>query len=64
MAVSDMPSRNVEPPTTGRRRIDPKQVAVWSAVSLVAAVAWGVLALARGEQVSAVWLVAAAVGSY
>ena len=64
MAVSDRPSRNVEPPTTGRRRIDPKQVAVWSAVSLVAAVAWGVLALARGERVSAVWLVAAAVGSY
>src|SRR6476661_950439 len=64
MAVSDMPSRNVEPPTTDRRRINPKQVAVWSAVSLVAAVAWGVLALARGEQVSAVWLVAAAVGSY
>ncbi len=64
MAVSDMPSRKGEPPTTGRRRIDPKQVAVWSAVSLVAAVAWGVLALARGERVSAVWLVAAAVGSY
>ena len=64
MAVSDRPSRNVEPPTTGGRRIDPKQVAVWSAVSLVAAVAWGVLALARGERVSAVWLVAAAVGSY
>ncbi len=64
MAVSDMPSRNGEPPTTGRRRIDPKQVAVWTAVSLIAAVAWGVLALARGERVSAVWLVAAAVGSY
>ena len=61
---SDRPSRNGEPPTTGRRRLDPKQVAVWTAVSLVAAVAWGVLALARGEQVSAVWLVAAAVGSY
>jgi hypothetical protein len=59
MAVSDMPSRNGEPPTTGRRRLDRKQVAVWSAVSLVAAVAWGVLALARGERVSAVWLVAA-----
>jgi len=64
MAVSDMPARNGEPPTTGRRRLDPKQVAVWTIVSLVAAVAWGVLALARGERVSAVWLVAAAVGSY
>ena len=64
MAVSDRPSRNGEPPTTDRRRLDLKQVAVWTAVSLVAAVAWGVLALARGERVSAVWLVAAAVGSY
>ena len=64
MAVSDMPAQNGEPPTTGRRRLDPKQVAVWTIVSLVAAVAWGVLALARGERVSAVWLVAAAVGSY
>jgi len=64
MVVSDMPSRNPEPPTTGRRRIDPKQVAVWTAVSLVAAVAWGVVALARGERISAIWLVAAAVGSY
>jgi carbon starvation protein len=65
MAVSDMSSRNPEPPTTGRRRrIEPKQVAIWTAVSLVAAVAWGVLALSRGERISAVWLVAAAVGSY
>jgi len=64
MAVSDTPSRNVKPPTSGRRRFDPKQVAVWTAVSLVAAIGWGVLALARGERISAVWLVAAAVGSY
>jgi carbon starvation protein len=64
MVVSDMPSRKPEPPSTGRRRIDPKQVAVWTAVSLVAAVAWGVVALARGERISAIWLVAAAVGSY
>jgi carbon starvation protein len=64
VVVSDMPSRNPDPPATGRRRIDPKQVAVWTAVSLAAAVAWGVVALARGERISAIWLVAAAVGSY
>jgi carbon starvation protein len=64
MVVSDMPSQNPEPPSTGRRRVDPKQAAVWTAISLVAAVAWGVVALARGERISAIWLVAAAVGSY
>jgi carbon starvation protein len=33
-------------------------------VSVVAAVAWGVIALVRGERISAVWLIAAALGSY
>jgi carbon starvation protein len=64
MVVSDMPSRNPQPPARGVRRVDRKQVAVWTVVSLVAAVAWGVLALTRGERISAIWLVAAAVGSY
>ncbi|NUT99304.1 MAG: carbon starvation protein A [Saccharothrix sp.] len=41
-----------------------KKIAVWSAVAVVGAVAWAVLALSRGEEVSAVWLVAAALGSY
>jgi carbon starvation protein len=63
MVISDLPSREPPPPATGLRRIDAKQVAVWTAVSLVAAVAWGVLALARGERISATWLVAGAVGS-
>src|SRR5215216_5184614 len=64
MVVSDMRSRGPEPPAARRRRVDPKQVAIWTAVSVVAAVAWGVIALARGEKISAVWLVLAAVGSY
>ncbi|MEK6439380.1 carbon starvation CstA family protein [Pseudonocardia sp. T1-2H] len=59
-----MSSRNPEPPTTDRRRITPKQIAVWTVVSLVAAVGWGVLALSRGERISAIWLLAAALGSY
>jgi carbon starvation protein len=33
-------------------------------VSVIGAVAWGVLALSRGETVSAAWLVLAAVGTY
>jgi len=39
-------------------------VVIWTAVALVGAVAWGVIALVRGEQISAVWLIAAALGSY
>jgi carbon starvation protein len=47
-----------------RSRLNPRSVAIWTAVSIVGAVAWGVLALSRGENVSAIWLVAAALGSY
>ncbi|MFI1827380.1 carbon starvation CstA family protein [Streptomyces sp. NPDC020412] len=45
-------------------RANPKSILLWSAVALVGAICWGVLALARGEEISAVWLVAAALGSY
>ncbi len=37
---------------------------VWLIVALVGAVAWGVLALHRGETISAAWVVLAAVGTY
>jgi len=36
----------------------------WLLVALAAAVAWGVLALHRGETINAAWLVLAAAGSY
>src|ERR687894_2590478 len=36
----------------------------WIALGLAGAVAWGVLALHRGETISAAWLVLAAVGTY
>ena len=45
-------------------RINPKSVVVWTVVSVICAVAWAVLALARGERISAIWLVVAALGSY
>ena len=41
-----------------------KSVVIWTTVALVSAVAWSVLALHRGEEVSAAWMVAAALGSY
>ncbi|MFF2650175.1 carbon starvation CstA family protein [Streptomyces sp. NPDC058045] len=41
-----------------------KSILIWTGVALVGAAAWGVVALSRGEDVSAIWLVAAALGSY
>ncbi|MFD7552110.1 carbon starvation CstA family protein [Streptomyces sp. NPDC059816] len=41
-----------------------KSVLIWSLVALVGGVSWGVLALSRGEEISAVWLLAAALGSF
>ncbi|WP_336208557.1 carbon starvation CstA family protein [Nonomuraea sp. LPB2021202275-12-8] len=41
-----------------------RSIIVWTVVALVGATGWGVLALSRGENVNAVWLLAAALGSY
>jgi carbon starvation protein len=49
-------------PATGRWT--PRRIAIWAAVALLGAVAWGILALARGESVNAVWLIVAALCSY
>ncbi|MFM9366839.1 carbon starvation CstA family protein [Streptomyces sp. Da 82-17] len=46
------------------RRITPKSVVVWSLVALVGAAGWAMLALSRGEEISAAWMLAAALGSY
>ncbi len=64
MVISSEPSQDPKSPTGTRRSRNPKEIAIWTAVSLIAACAWAVLALSRGEEVSAIWLVAAAVGSY
>jgi len=40
------------------------QTLLWLLISLIGAAAWGVLALHRGETISAAWLVLAAVGTY
>ncbi|MFD8025581.1 carbon starvation CstA family protein [Streptomyces lavendulae] len=50
------------PPAAGR--LSPRSLAIWAGVALVGAVGWGVLALSRGEEISAAWLLAAALGSY
>jgi len=42
------------------RRMSPRQIAVWTAVAILGAVAWGIIALVRGERINAVWLIFAA----
>jgi carbon starvation protein len=51
-------------PAARRSRRDPRQIALWSAVAIIGAVCWGVIALVRDEQISALWLLGAALGSY
>ena len=41
-----------------------RSIVIWTLVAVVGAVAWGVIALVRDEQISAAWLIFAALGSY
>jgi carbon starvation protein len=41
-----------------------RSVVIWTAVSILGAVAWGILALSRGENVNAAWMIFAALCSY
>ncbi len=41
-----------------------RTIVIWTAVALVGAVSWAVIALVRGETISAAWLVFAALASY
>ncbi|MGW4840626.1 carbon starvation CstA family protein [Streptomyces globisporus] len=63
MAESPTPAPPASP-AAGRRGPTPKSIAVWSLVALAGAIGWAVLALSRGEEVSAAWMLAAALGSY
>ncbi|MEU6178253.1 carbon starvation CstA family protein [Streptomyces coeruleorubidus] len=62
MPGSALPTPEGPPPR--QSRMTPRSIVIWTAVALVGAVGWGVLALSRGEEISAVWLVMAALGSY
>jgi carbon starvation protein len=42
----------------------PRSIAIWVSVAVVGAVCWSVLALSRGEDVSALWILFAALSSY
>jgi carbon starvation protein len=47
-----------------RPGMTPRSMLVWGAVAVVGAVCWTVLALSRGESVSALWILFAALSSY
>src|SRR4051794_18551858 len=52
------------PAQAGTRRMSVRTVLIWVAVAALGAVAWTVLALVRGETVSALWILFAALCSY
>jgi carbon starvation protein len=47
-----------------RRGPSLKQIIIWTAIAIIGAVSWGVVALSRGEKISAAWLIFAALASY
>ncbi|WGW10858.1 carbon starvation CstA family protein [Saxibacter everestensis] len=49
---------------TQRPRWTPAKVVLWVVIALIAATGWTMIAFVRGENVDAVWFIAAAVGSY
>ena len=51
------------PEQTGRK-MTPQSMVIWGGVAVVGAVCWAVLALSRGEEVSALWILFAALSSY
>ena len=52
------------PPEQRSRKMTPRSMAIWGAVAVVGALCWTVLALSRGEEVSALWILFAALSSY
>lgn len=62
MTTSTAARPDPAPPAGGRP--SPRSLAVWALVAVVGAVCWAVLALSRGEEVSALWILFAALSSY
>ena len=65
--ATDTQARPTPPPPgdgSGGGRLSPRSIAIWGAVALVGAVCWTMLALSRGEEVSALWILFAALSSY
>ncbi len=50
--------------SSSTRGLSPRSIVIWTVVALVGATCWTVLALSRGEEVSALWILFAALASY
>ena len=59
-----MVDKTAPPTSTPRSRMTPRSIAIWGGIAVVGAVCWTVLALSRGEEVSALWILFAALASY
>ncbi|HCA88629.1 MAG TPA: carbon starvation protein A [Streptomyces sp.] len=59
-----MPETEPASDNATRQGMPPKTIAIWAIVGLIGAAGWTMLALSRGEEVSAAWMVGAALGSY
>src|SRR5215203_5683186 len=51
-------------PTGARQRMSLRSKLIFAAIAIVGAVCWAVLALSRGEEISALWILFAALASY
>ncbi|OPC79707.1 carbon starvation protein A [Embleya scabrispora] len=61
---SPRPDDSDDPNDSGSSAYNARTILIWTVVALIGAAGWGVVALARGEEISAVWLIFAAVASY
>ncbi|MDR1188587.1 MAG: carbon starvation protein A [Bifidobacteriaceae bacterium] len=57
-------SRGVPVGINFRENWTPAKIVLWVAIALVGATGWTILAIARGEQVNAIWFVVTAVATY
>ncbi|GAA0981187.1 Peptide transporter CstA [Nocardioides aquaticus] len=63
-STTSRPPGDAAPQPRRADRATPRSIAVWVLVALVGATCWVVLALSRGESVSALWILFAALSSY
>ncbi len=54
---------SLQPEPTGTAA-GPRRILLWTAVAVAGALAWAFIALQRGEEISAIWLIVAALASY
>ena len=63
---TDLPPNHVDPEVLEHEqtRWTPLRIVIWVGIALLGAIAWAMIAFARGESINAIWFVFAAVCSY